>query len=266
MPDIFTDILSAVGSENAMNAQTADNQRARDLQQQIYGQDTANLQPWMAAGQQSLGQLMSGMQSGAFNTTVNPQDLQNDPGYQFRMQQAQQALSRSAAAKGTLGSGGFAKSLDTYSQGLASQEYQAAWSRNFAQNQANYNNLANISGAGQNAAVGTGNIGTGYANSMSSLYGALGNSQAAGFMGIYGAVGDAWGDIDRAVMTQNPGALTGSGGSSSSSGGGGGGGGMGMGQSMIPTQFSGGGGGGMGGGDSPGMGDVSGGAMDGGGF
>lgn len=61
------------------------------------------------------------------NLMTNPQAaLQADPGYQFRVQQGQQALDRSAAARGLLGSGQAAIEAEQYGQGLASQQYQQA--------------------------------------------------------------------------------------------------------------------------------------------
>lgn len=91
---------------------------------------------------------------------------QNDPGYQFRLSQGQQALERSAAAKGGLLSGGETKDLTDYEQGAASNEYSNVYNRSlqqyqqsynqFQQNQANqYNRLANLAGLGQ---VSAGNL------------------------------------------------------------------------------------------------------------
>lgn len=63
----------------------------------------------------------------------NPQftagDFTADPGYQFRLQQGQQALDRSQAAKGGLFSGQALKASQQYGQGLADQTYQDAYSR-----------------------------------------------------------------------------------------------------------------------------------------
>lgn len=61
----------------------------------------------------------------------DPSQVQQDPGFQFRMDQAMQALSRSAAGRGALGSGGTLKALTEYGQGLASQEYGNAYGRAF---------------------------------------------------------------------------------------------------------------------------------------
>lgn len=55
--------------------------------------------------------------------------MQNDPGYQFRLQQAQQAMENSASAKGNLMTGGFVKGLNDYAQNYASGEYQNVYNR-----------------------------------------------------------------------------------------------------------------------------------------
>lgn len=46
-----------------------------------------------------------------------------DPGYQFRQQESQRAIERSAAAKGHMGSGNMMAALQQRSQDIASQEY-----------------------------------------------------------------------------------------------------------------------------------------------
>jgi hypothetical protein len=52
-----------------------------------------------------------------------------DPSYAFRLGEGQQALERSAAAKGMLGSGNILAELQKYGQGMASQEYQNQYNR-----------------------------------------------------------------------------------------------------------------------------------------
>ena len=53
----------------------------------------------------------------------------DDPSYKFRLDQGQQALERSQASKGMLGSGNAAIELQQYGQGAASQEYGAQFNR-----------------------------------------------------------------------------------------------------------------------------------------
>jgi hypothetical protein len=66
---------------------------------------------------------------GAVPTLSGKELLANDPGVQFRQDQARRALEGSAAARGDLLSGGNLKALQSRSQDLASQEYGNAWNR-----------------------------------------------------------------------------------------------------------------------------------------
>ena len=67
----------------------------------------------------------SGGTSGG-STSSQLQSLENTPGYQFTLQQGEQGVQRSAAANGTLLTGGTLKALAGYDAGLASQTYQNA--------------------------------------------------------------------------------------------------------------------------------------------
>lgn len=60
---------------------------------------------------------------------VSGQFSPDDPSYQWRFQQGQQATERSLAAKGLLNSGNAAIELQQYGQGAASQEYGAQFDR-----------------------------------------------------------------------------------------------------------------------------------------
>lgn len=94
---------------------------------------------------------------------------QDDPSYQFRLQEGQKALERSAAARGILQTGGTAKALARYGQDAASQEYQSAFNRalgTFGANQSARQNristlagMANV-GYGASGAAGQNLIGT----------------------------------------------------------------------------------------------------------
>lgn len=53
----------------------------------------------------------------------------DDPSYKFKFEQGQQALERSQASKGLLGSGNAAMELQQYGQGMASTEYAAQFQR-----------------------------------------------------------------------------------------------------------------------------------------
>ncbi len=86
-------------------------------------------------------------------TLMTGQFSPNDPSYAWRFQQGQQAVERSAAAKGLLQSGNAAIELQQYGQGMASQEYGAQFNRTLSalgasENafQSSYNRLAELAG------------------------------------------------------------------------------------------------------------------------
>lgn len=207
---IIDDIINAIGQNQAANQEAKAVQQAQDQQQQMYNEARGNFQPYLSAGTTSLGSLMS--------LLSNPNSIQQSPAFQFQMQQGQQALERSAAARGGLNSGGFAKDLTNYSQGLASNEYQ---------NQ--FNRLYSLAGMGQSSANSLGSLGQGFANSMSNLYGAKGNANAAGQMAIYGGAANSVQDAGKMLLT----AFTGGAAAPLMGMGGGGGGGGGTGATMA---------------------------------
>lgn len=218
---LIDDIINAIGAHQASQQQQTQVQNAQGLMGDVYNQSGQLQNPWVQGGQQSLAQLLQGLRSGSFNTTVNPETIANDPGYQFQLHEAQKALERSAAARGGLNSGAFAKELSQYNQGLAATQFQNAWQRQFQQNQANFSNLYNTAGMGQSSAQSLGALGQGYSNAMAGLYGAMGNAQASGTMGVTQG-------ITGAIKSALGGGLQGL--SSSGGGGGGGQGGQGGGQ------------------------------------
>lgn len=62
-------------------------------------------------------------------TAPDPNQLANDPSYQFRLKEGQRALQNSAGARGTLRTGGTLKDLLGYGQSFASQEYNNIYNR-----------------------------------------------------------------------------------------------------------------------------------------
>lgn len=81
---------------------------------------TGALQPYSDVG---LGAINNLNQSGGI-------DLTQDPGYQFRKQEAANEVERAAAARGYNMSTNVLKSLNDRISGVASQEYGNAWDRN----------------------------------------------------------------------------------------------------------------------------------------
>jgi hypothetical protein len=100
---------------------------ANDLLQKAA--DTYN--PYADVGTNNLSSLQDLVKqfSGQGQFSFNPTDLQSDPGYQFTLQQGQQAIQRAAAAQGGLFSSGTLKSLAGYTTGTAEQYFNDAFNR-----------------------------------------------------------------------------------------------------------------------------------------
>jgi hypothetical protein len=163
---------SAIKSAAKTQADAANH--AADLQSQaaanslaftkgVYNKAAGYEAPWQQAGTVALSQLGKGTAPGGqFNSSPTGQQvLAQDPGYQFRLDQGQLALQRAEAAGGGVGSGGALKSAAQYGQDYASGEYANAYSRFMGTRQANYANLANIAGYGEQANATLTNAGTG---------------------------------------------------------------------------------------------------------
>ncbi|PWT72950.1 MAG: hypothetical protein C5B60_08840 [Chloroflexi bacterium] len=131
------------------------------------------LAPYVQGGAGAEQTLANFMQPGGqFMTPFTAENMQQlDPGYQFRIDQANRALAASAAARGGSLGGGVAQALQAQSQNLASAEMQNAFNRFYSQRGQQYGMLSdlaargltagNISGANlMNAAQLTGNWGT----------------------------------------------------------------------------------------------------------
>jgi len=147
-------------AQSAANAQQNAATQAIQQTEQNYQRTSGNLSPYISAGNNALGQ-MQALNSGDYSSFTA------SPDYQFSLSQGIQGLDRSAAARGSLYSGGHSADILGYAQGLASQNYG-----NY------YNRLASLAGLGQDAASNLGSIGTKNAASIGSYLTGAGSSQA----------------------------------------------------------------------------------------
>lgn len=167
---------AAKGAANA--AKNAAGASAEQLQKN-YDETKTNLQPYADAGKSALTTI-NALNSGDFSS------FKQSPDYAFALSQGLQGLDRSAAARGSLYSGGQSADILNFASGLASQNYGNYYGR-----------LAGLAQLGQNSATSLGSIGTGNAAQQ-------GNFNLAGA----GAVGQ--GLYDSANSTSNlVGGLTG---------------------------------------------------------
>ena len=144
----------------ALEAQSAADQLK--LQREIWEKQQADYKPYLEQGQYGINTLGALMRPNADTSAI----LKNDPSYQFRLKQGQQALDRSTAARGMGYSGAQMKAAQDYGQGMASTEFG-----NY------YNRLAGLAQGGQQAAGSMAQAGGQYANNASNTFGNLSNAQ-----------------------------------------------------------------------------------------
>jgi hypothetical protein len=126
----------------------------------VYNQSRDDASGWLTTGQQANSRLQA-LGNGDFSS------FYTDPGYQFRSDQGLQGLSRMAAARGNYRGGGTDADIINFNQGLASQEYDNFWNRNF-----------NLSNQGLNTAQYLGNLGQNYAHNWANARGVKGQADA----------------------------------------------------------------------------------------
>lgn len=114
--------------------------------------------------------------------------FQDDPGYQFRLNQGLQGVERSAAARGLLGSGRTLKALNDYAQGAASQEFGNS-----------FNRLASLAGIGQAANSQNAAAGQAFANNSGNLLSRLGDARASSYINSANALNQGIGSAARGL-------------------------------------------------------------------
>lgn len=236
--------IGAIGASKAAGAQAGaarsaaelqheDAQAALAFQQKEFATQQANLAPWLKAGTQGIGTL-SGLLSTPgqgllmpwtqqFNAPTGAQAAQT-PGYQFTLQQGQNAIENSAAARGGLLSTGAMKTLDQYTTGLANQTYGDVYNRALTEYQQSYNifqgnqtntfnRLAALSGVGQTAANTLGQLGQQAAGNVANINltsgGQIGNSlmaagaaTASGYAGIANSLTGGISNVNQYLLLQ----------------------------------------------------------------
>ena len=189
-------VVASNAAGKAADAQQGAAQLSSDTQLKMFNQNREDATPWRDAGKVALSQLVTGTKDGGdFNRDFTMADFNADPGYQFRMQQGQQALERSAAARGGALGGGALKSLTRYGQGVASEEYGNAYNRFNNDRTTRFNRLSSLAGMGQTANSQIGDMGMQTAANVGNNQLAAGNASAAGYVGQANAVNNTIGSL-----------------------------------------------------------------------
>jgi hypothetical protein len=181
-------------SKSSANKQSDAAKYAADMQWKMYDQNRTDQTPYREAGYGALSQLQQllglggdpkAANYGSLTRQFTGANLQNDPGYQFGLNQGRDALQSSAAARGGLYSGATMKALERYGQDYGGTKFNEAFNRNQAYQDSLFNRLSGISGTGQVATQQVGQAGMNAATNAGNFGIQGANAQAAGQM--YGA-------------------------------------------------------------------------------
>lgn len=140
------------GIDKGISAEERSTDKNLAFQREMADQQRADFAPWRDVGQQALTRIWEGVQSGAFE--VGKINLEDDPGYQVRMQEGVRALDASASARGRLLSGAQQRELTRYGQEQGSKEYANAYARATNERDTRFNILSGLSQGGQASAAG----------------------------------------------------------------------------------------------------------------
>ena len=148
----------AANSANASN--DASSSAALEENRRQYDQNRTDILPVMERGNMAGNRLQAlmglGSDTGAsgFGSLMQPftgAKLEQEPGYQFGLQQGQRGLDNGAAARGGYYSGAQLKAASRYNSDYASTKYGDAYNR-YNNDQTNtFNRLSGIAGSGQQA-------------------------------------------------------------------------------------------------------------------
>lgn len=205
-------LIGSSAAKDAANAQAQAAANAQATQLSMFDKAQAAEQPYNQVGQGAVNTLagLYGINgSGAGTGAPTAQSLSQftaSPDYQFALQQGTQAMQRSAAAGGTLISGGQLKAGQEFGQGLATQQYG-----NY------YNRLLSLAQIGQSAASGQSSAALTAGGQIGNSIQAGGQATASGIVGsanaINGGLSSAVGGVQTASLLSK---LGGGGGSLSS--------------------------------------------------
>ena len=226
---IASSVIGSKASNKAATQQAAGQQAGIDETRRQFDVSQANSQPFVEAGQQSIGSLMDALKSGKFglgSAGAAPADfkaptleeVQQTPGYQFAAQQGSKGILQASAAGGGGISGGTSKALQGYQTQLANTTYGDAFSRamqayqsqlagygtRLAANQQEFGQMFAPAQLGAGATANLNQIGGNASSTIAQLMAGIGSSRAAGTMGgaasIANGVGGATNSISQSLL------------------------------------------------------------------
>lgn len=154
-------------ADKAADAQASAANKSLKLQREMWQTSRTDMMPWLEAGKTALGTYM-----GQLDGTGDRDAFKATPGYDFRVKEGEKGVLNSLSAMGMKNSGKALKSLESFRQGIASQEY-GSW----------LDRIAGVAGQGQQQGNSMAGYSANAANSMSNSIQAAGAARASGYVG-----------------------------------------------------------------------------------
>ena len=174
-------LISSNSASNAADTQAGASRDAIAENRRQADRSYDDQAPYRAAGIGALGQYQS-----ALNTPTTAADVMADPGYQFSLNQGQQAIDSRFSASGGRFGGAVLQAASRFNTGTAAAGYSAAYQRG----QDRLNRLQSLAGLGQTSTRASAVAGANSTNAISNLISSQGN--AAGSAQL--AQGNIWGN------------------------------------------------------------------------
>jgi hypothetical protein len=170
--------IGAISSSSAANKQKAAAGEANAVaREQLEYQKQLN-KPYHEAGTRALTK----MEDPSFQKDFTRADFKTSPGYNFALEQGQNAINAMNSATGNTVSGAGLAALSKYNTGMADQSYQQAFNNFQTNTQNKFGRLSNIAGMGQGAASNSGLASNYFTKTASENTLGAGNAGAAGDM------------------------------------------------------------------------------------
>ncbi len=162
--------LGYLGSKSASKAQEQSAQDSLSFQRDVFDRNQANIQPYLKLGQDATSTLGDLSNPAAYENVLSK--FRASPDYNFAFGEGIRALENSAAARGGLLGGNFARGASEYGQGFAN---------NYLQNY--INRLMGMSQLGASAATGNATANNQTGALMGNTFQNIGAANASGIVG-----------------------------------------------------------------------------------
>ena len=185
-------LLGSDSADNAADAQTGAAAASDATQRYQYDTTRADNAPFRQTGLQANNRLAELMNSGQFGRRFGASDLAGDAvyqsGLQFGLDEGTKGINRQAAAGGSMLSGATLKALTRFGNDYGSTKANESYNRFNTDQNSQYNKLAGLSGAGQQATNQVSAAGQNMANNISQSQQGVGNARGSAYL----AQGNAW--------------------------------------------------------------------------